>query len=115
MASAASLFDPSQNNSGGLSQFNQVQFDSFVNEAPRQPDPFVSPMSLPAVQQTAPPPAPMQRSGPPSLEGNTAVFIFIFFNLVIGFEFILEDIEKIKDAIDRGGIFNQDELADYLE
>lgn len=67
-ASAASLFDQDMNNGAGLNQFNQVQFDSFVNEQP-QSDQLSSAMSLPSFPQTVPPPSD-SRSGPPSLDGN---------------------------------------------
>ena len=55
----------------GLNQYNQVHFDSFVNEVPQQIDPFAFPQSLPTHQTAAAPPAPNQ--GPNSLDGTTLV------------------------------------------
>lgn len=55
-----------------LSQFNNVQFDSFTNEAPGQHGSFNSPMSLPPMQTSAPPPNFAHHSGPPSLEGSSS-------------------------------------------
>ena len=68
----ANLFDSGMNNGPGLNQYNQVQFDSFVNDAPQQNDQFANPQSLPPSQSAAPPPVPNQ--GPLSLDASSVIF-----------------------------------------
>jgi len=79
-SAVSNVFDNGMNNGQGLNQFNQVQFDSFVNESSNQQQgSFGGSMSLPPNPHTGPPSTaiPVNRSGPPSLEGNAMTVSFL--------------------------------------
>ena len=85
-ASAASLFNGGFGENSNLSQFNQFEFSSFVNEGPPSPA-QTGPMSLPLQQTIAPP----VRSGPPSLDGKSVslnLIKLLFITIILLFVYL---------------------------